>query len=219
MNLIKSPSGPGGGSITANNTPVKKDKNEFSSLGGSSEVIPKGPDLFRSKSNGFQGFREHNDSPRKGSSRKIIQEDDDEPWNGDSLNRDDKDMERERMKTAEEVRIEEELAAEVNRIKLKRTHSTTSLKPPPTGNSTPPGNTPQLGAPSFTASTPKAANKAEPETPAKRRRGSQDADVKSPPPAVPSRGIGFAPPEETPQYSFGGFLSGGTSNAMDEEEL
>ena len=47
---------------------------------------------------------------------------------GDELNRDPRDIARERMKTEEEVRMEDQLAAQISRVKLKRSHSTTSLK-------------------------------------------------------------------------------------------
>lgn len=155
----------------------------------------------------------------KGKRLAGLGEDDDDPLATDELGRDPQDMERERKKTAEEVRMEEELAAEVGRFHLKRTLSTTSLKseqqpttPPPTEQ------VPNIFSPSQISRQMSQPDK-EPETPAKKRKGSSDADVKSP--SVPSRGLSFGIGLSggTEGISFGGSLGGPLVTMEEEEEL
>ncbi|KAH0604277.1 uncharacterized protein H6S33_006654 [Morchella sextelata] len=227
---------------------TKWKKQDFASLSSAlSSLIPKSDGLLNGKKKGFTDFREgdaewHQNGHSNGSGKfipGIHERDDGELLMGDDLSRDARDAIRERMKTEEEVRLEEELVGRVGRIKLKRSHSTSSLQgdgskskdatPPPVvgdGNSnnfaTTPGNN---------HLAPEAAN-TEAETPLKKRRGSGDIDVKSPNlaannAAAMGRGVGFGhntPPitSMTAGYGggkmeFGGLLSSGME--MEEEIL
>jgi hypothetical protein len=194
---------------------------DFSSLSSAGEVIPKGPNLFK---NGFGNFRDMSSETdeRKSNGKRLngFTEDDDLPLVTDELGRDPQDMERERKKTAEEVRMEEELSAQINRVKLKRSHSNTSLKSnssetPPIANEALPNifSPPRLPAAAATAT----ATGKEPETPAKKRKGSSENGVKSP--SAPSRGLGFGGPPERGGPGFGGFLDSAPLVSMEEEEL
>ncbi|KAF8242846.1 hypothetical protein K440DRAFT_563963 [Wilcoxina mikolae CBS 423.85] len=220
IGLIKPPPLPAR-SISTNNTPIKPNKPAaFSSLmSDSGEVIPKGPDLFGKGRNSFGDFRDSIPEPskRKPNGKLIsgLNDDDDDPLVPDELGRDLRDMERERKKTAEEVRMEEELAAEISRVKLKRSHSSSSLK----------SENPETPPAAETVSNPfspisqtgrsSTADK-EPETPAKKRKGSMDADLKSP--SIPSRGLSFGGLSGGNEGAFGGPL-GAPLVIMEEEEL
>jgi len=131
----------------------------------------------------------------------------------DELGRDLRDMERERKKTVEEVRMEEELAAEISRVKLKRSHSNSSLKSE--NPETPPAveTVSNPFSPISQTGRSSTADK-EPETPAKKRKGSMDADLKSP----PSRGLSFEGLSGGNESAFGGPL-GAPLVIMEEEEL
>jgi len=218
MGLIKDPSKPSR-SVTANNTPVKEaPKNHFGAFSSDKEIIPKGAGLGKSE---FGDFRDNGMSlsDQRKARRRITgldENDDDDRLMGDELGRDSKDLNRELGKTEEDVRIEEELAGKIDRIKLKRSHSNTSLKDGTSGPTTPPTDQTQASIPQ-TSSAPKQL---EPETPAKKRRGSQDADVKSPPlPAASAMQSmqGMSSFGGPPERGFGGYLD--NSSAMDEEEL
>ncbi|TGZ81385.1 hypothetical protein EX30DRAFT_371395 [Ascodesmis nigricans] len=220
MNLIKDQKPTR--SLTVNNTPVKPEQRDFTSFASQKELIPKGQRLSQE----FGDFRDINMSPsakRKNRRRVtgIDDDDDDDRLNADELGRDMKDLARELNKTEEEVRMEEELSANIERIKLKRSHSNTSLKDEANGATPPPIKTSQ----GLTA--PNAGDKSkelEPKTPAKKRRGSQDADVKSPlPPTLPSSTAmqslqGMSSFGGPPERGFGGFLNNSLSNGMDDEE-
>ena len=218
MGLIKSPNQPH--SASATNTPAKPSNRlgkptEFSSLTG--DAIPKGPNFFKPGS--FGDFRDINEVPHQKSNGvnkhvDAIDEDDDH-LDMDDLGRDSRDMDREIHKTAEDVRLEEELAARVSRVKLKRSHSNTSLK------SASPESAPEESAPAAPTNPflPASAGflaepvvPKEPETPAKKRKGSSD-EAKTP--SGPSRGL-FGPGqnESGAASGFGGFLG----TAMEEEE-
>lgn len=219
MGLIKDPLKPSR-SHTANNTPVKEaPKNHFGAFSSDKEIIPKGAGLGKSEFGDFRDINGMSDSQQRKDRRRIRgldEDDDDDRLMGDELGRDRKDLNRELGKTEEDVRIEEELAGKIDRIKLKRTHSTTSLKGESSGPTTPPTDQAQAAI----SQAPVAPKQLEPETPAKKRRGSNDADVKSPP--LPStsgmqslQGVSsFGGP---PERGFGGFID--NSSAMDEEEL
>jgi hypothetical protein len=216
IGLIKPPAR----SLSTNIPPKPASKpTGFSSLSG--EVIPKGPNVFKNGRDNFGNFRDATEIQNKANGKRLngFSEDDDLPLMTDELGRDPQDMERERTKTAEEVRMEEELSAQINRVKLKRSHSTTSLKsngepetPPETTNVPIPNifSPPNLNVP--------AADK-EPETPAKKRKPTAENNVKSP--AAPSRGLGFGGPPERGGPGFGGFLDPQAPlvSMMEEEEL
>jgi hypothetical protein len=133
--LIKTPSSPARASSTKN-TPAKSNANQKSAAflpdPSAAEVIVKGPDLFKKGRNNFNDFRkptaETSKQESKGMHLASLGEDDDDPLETDELGRDPQDMERERRKTAEEVRVEDELADRIGRFHLKRSLSTTSFK-------------------------------------------------------------------------------------------
>jgi hypothetical protein len=187
------------------------------------EVIPKGPELFKDPPNSFGAFRDAQSEPKNtGFNGKkatgLGGEIDDDRLVGDDFNRDAKDMERERTKTVEEVRIEEELAAEISRVKLKRSHSSSSLDGDREKEDTPPSTTynPFNAPQSTTTADSSNKNAKEPQTPAKKRRGSGDEDVKSPT-FPPTRGLNFGSSPIKTMNGFGCSLAPPIS--MDEEEL
>jgi hypothetical protein len=198
---------------------------DFASLSSPDELIPKGPDVLK-KTNGFGDFRDPTEFLKSDSNGKrtngLVNEDLLESLNGDDLNRDARDNEREQMKTEEEVRMEEDLAGEVSKMRLKRSHSTTSLQEKAANPETPPASADQPQSNIFSTpggpSNGLAAKKTEPETPAKKRRGSNDLDVKSPQ-AGPVRGLGFGGDLGNIPPAFGGPLGQPSSSAMEEEEL
>lgn len=219
IGLIKPPALPARASSTQN-TPAKPKQADFSSLLGSTtgELIPKGDDIYKGR-NSFGDFRDSLPQPTKNKSNgKRLNgfSEDDDPLLGDELNRDPRDMAREHMKTEEEVRMEDQLAAQISRVKLKRSHSITSLKSdgPETPPAQPTDTIPSIFSP--TAFTPGRLPDKEPETPAKKRKGSGDSDVKSP--TAPTRGLNFGGPPERGGHGFGGLL-GAPLVAMEEEEL
>lgn len=104
-------------------------KQDFASLSSAlSSLIPKSDGLLNGAKKGFTGFREdtsewdrNGDSGERGG--KFIPGIDDrdehgELLMGDELGRDARDALRERMKSEEEVRLEEELVGRVGRIKV-----------------------------------------------------------------------------------------------------
>ncbi|KAA8905054.1 hypothetical protein FN846DRAFT_11638 [Sphaerosporella brunnea] len=217
IGLIKPPTLPAR-SITANAAIKSSGKaSDFSSLSSTGDVIPKGPNMFKNGQDNFGNFRDNMETHEKKSNGKRLNgySEDDDPLITDELGRDPQDMDRERKKTAEEVRMEEELAAQINRVKLKRSHSNTSLKdddpetPPANGDALPNiFSPPRLQLPKVDT---------EPETPAKKRKGSSEGDQSS---AVPSRGLNFGGPPERGGPGFGGFLDSSVQLvAMEEEEL
>jgi len=200
----------------------------FSSLLSTNEVIPKGPDV-KQPGSGFGGFR---DTMAKAAAKKSNgggapglggeNDNDNDSLTSDELNRDPQDMDRERKKSAEDVRMEEELAAEISRVKLKRSHSTTSLHGKSDSPATPPSSNSFAGAMTMFKPSSQisggAATLKEPETPAKKRRGSSDADVKSPSAHGPARGLSYGGPAERgePRYEE---MVGVPTAIMDEDEL
>lgn len=218
IGLVKPPTLPARAS-SVQNIPAKPKQVDFSSLLGSptGELIPKGADLYRG-GNSFGDFRDSLPEPVKDKSngkRLNGYNDDDDPLMGDDLNRDPQDMARERMKTEEEVRMEDQLAAQISRVKLKRSHSISSLKSegPETPPAQPTDTIPSIFSP--TAFTPGRLPDKEPETPAKKRKNSGD-EAKSP--TAPTRGLNFGGPPERGGPGFGGLLSAPLV-AMEEEEL
>lgn len=219
MGLIKEPPKPSR-SITANNTPVKQaPKNHFGAFSSDKELIPKGAGLGKSE---FGDFRDGGMSvaDQRKARRRITGLDDDyddERLNGDELGRDPKDLHRELNKTEEDVRLEKELAEKIDRIKLKRSHSNSSLKKESSGPTTPPTDQAQASI----SQTTQGSKQLEPETPAKKRRGSNDADVKSPALAPATSSMqphpGMSNFGGPPERGFGGYLN--STTAMDEEEL
>lgn len=216
MGLIKPPVP--ARSVATTNAPNKPSNGlrkpaDFSSLTG--DVIPKGTNYFKPGS--FGDFRDQpNHIPQHHEPKHVngLDNDQDDALAMDELGRDPRDMSREIEKSAEDVRLEEELAARVSRVKLKRSHSNSSLTKsasPEKDEDTPapPPTNPFLPASGF-LSEPLAVPK-EPETPAKKRKGSSDT-VKSP--VVPARGLFGSPPERGEGSGFGGMLG----TAMDEEE-
>jgi hypothetical protein len=193
---------------------------DFSSLSSTGEVIPKGPNMFQNGRENFGGFRDASETDKKANGKRLngSSEDDDLPLMTDELGRDPQDMERERKKTAEEVRMEEELAAQINRVKLKRSHSSSSLK-----SNGDPETPPETSAPIPNIFSPPNLNvpatETEPDTPAKKRKSTVENNVKSP--STPSRGLGFGGPPERGGPGFGGFLDSQAPlvSMMEEEEL
>lgn len=217
--MIK-PASPPARANSTQNTPAKPQQADFSSLleSPTGELIPKGANIYKGR-NSFGDFRDSLPEPTKNKSngkRLNALNEDDDPLMGDELNRDPRDIARERMKTEEEVRMEDQLAAQISRVKLKRSHSTTSLKSegPETPPAQPTDTIPSIFSP--TAFTSGCLADKEPETPAKKRKGSGDSDVKSP--NIPARGLNFGGPPERGGYGFGGLL-GAPLVAMEEEEL
>lgn len=106
---------------------TKWKKQDFASLSSAlSSLIPKSDGLLNGKKKGFTDFREgdaewHQNGHSNGSGKfipGIHDRDDGELLMGDDLSRDARDAIRERMKTEEEVRLEEELVGRVGRIKV-----------------------------------------------------------------------------------------------------
>lgn len=104
-------------------------KQDFASLSSAlSSLIPKSDGLLNGSKKGFTGFREdHSEWDRNGDSGEgggkfipgIHEKDENgELLMGDELGRDARDALRERMKSEEEVRLEEELVGRVGRIKV-----------------------------------------------------------------------------------------------------
>lgn len=131
MGLIKPPPPlpPLARAETDSSSENKWKKQDFASLSSAlSSLIPKSDGLLNGSKKGFTGFREDNsewdgngDSGERGG--KFIPGIDDRDENGellmgDELGRDARDALRERMKSEEEVRLEEELVGRVGRIKV-----------------------------------------------------------------------------------------------------
>lgn len=104
-------------------------KQDFASLSSAlSSLIPKSDGLMNGRKKGFTDFREgdpewHRNGESNGKNGRFIPGIDDRDDNGelligDELGRDERDVLRERMKSEEEVRLEEELVGRVGRIKV-----------------------------------------------------------------------------------------------------
>ncbi|CCX08748.1 hypothetical protein FPQ18DRAFT_61957 [Pyronema domesticum] len=204
IGMIKPPGAP-----TRSNSAPKPEKSKsgaFSSLSGN-DIISKGPDIFKKGVGAFGDFRDNNGSKKRNGkhSRSAHDMDEDERLMGDELGRDPNDMARERNKTAEDVRMEEELAAEISKIGIKKRSRNDEDEDPETPPEVPTPVNNMFSPPNLL--NPPVAGK-EPETPAKKRKGSGGQDVKSPA-MQPTRGLGFGG-----ESSFGGPLV-----AMEEEEL
>ncbi|KAG0638545.1 hypothetical protein HOY80DRAFT_1010051 [Tuber brumale] len=237
MGLIKPPAPTRADSLSAA-PPNKSKKQDFAAMASALEsLIAKGSEK-NGASERFNDFRDGNNGITNGNDlrRKKVKkipgldgrDDDVESLVGDELARDERDSLREMLRSEEDVRLEEELIGGVDRIKLKRSHSTSSLRdsgskdkaatPPPdfsVNNKAKTFATP--GKDAIKKSESVHANGHEPETPLKKRRGSGDVDVKS-----PARGLGFGM-QTTPmtgfggKVEFGGVLGGGME--MEEEIL
>lgn len=115
--------------VSVSSVDNKSKKQDFASLSSAlSSLIPKSDGLVNGKKKGFTDFREgepewHRNGSSNGRNGKFIPGIDDRDENGellmgDDLGRDARDALRERMKTEEEVRLEEELVGRVGRIKV-----------------------------------------------------------------------------------------------------
>lgn len=115
--------------VSTPSTENKWKKQDFASLSSAlSSLIPKSDGLLNGKKKGFTDFREgdsewHHNGNSNGRNGKFIPGIDDRDENGellmgDDLGRDARDALRERMKSEEEVRLEEELVGRVGRIKV-----------------------------------------------------------------------------------------------------
>ncbi|KAL7269247.1 hypothetical protein RUND412_008096 [Rhizina undulata] len=251
MGLIKAPptlaARADSASSSSSQSPTKS-KDLASLLNATNGLIPKGPDYLNGKSKGFTNFREvENGIANKktngiGGIKGLLQDEEEEMLMGDELNRDPRDLERELIKSEEEVRMEEELVGRVGRIKLKRSHSNTSLSSGDKSKSGEPGTPPPEKNKIFEIPGEETARKLEDEdgTSTKKRRGSRDDDVKSPRMGIPgllsnietTKGfstLGSDPLRrlstgaEVGNLGFGGLLPGGAISTqtmdMEDEEI
>jgi len=237
MGLIKPPAPTRADSLSAAPTSKFK-KQDFAAMASALEsLIAKGSEK-NGASKRFNDFRDGNhgvtngDDLKRKNGKKIPgldgRDDDVESLVGDELARDERDSLREMMRSEEDVRLEEELIGGVDRIKLKRSHSTSSLRdsgskdkattfPPDFSVNNKAKTFATPGKDAIKKSESAHANGHEPETPLKKRRGSGDVDVKS-----PARGLGFGM-QTAPmtgfgdKVEFGGVLAGGME--MEEEIL